>query len=258
MTEKDRFGRGEMIPVAVRPQTSTEHSHTLCPGCGETIAVRLIAEAIDNLGARERAVCVVGVGCYTQATILLRIDFQMALHGRAPAQAAGIKRVLPQNLVFTIQGDGDLIAEGLLEGVHAAARGEKITVFCFNNTLSADTGSHATATTLVGQRTKSTVQGRDKDTAGSPLLFPEMIAGIEGAAYVARVAVHSPAAVVRAQKAIQRALEVQEKGLGFSLVEILTMCPTGWFVDPLQAIDYIEERVVPVFPLGVLKDVPSP
>ncbi|HZR82879.1 MAG TPA: thiamine pyrophosphate-dependent enzyme [Candidatus Binatia bacterium] len=229
------------------------NTHSLCPGCGEPSAVRVLMENLAEMGEQENAVCVLGIGCYTAFGALMEVDIQQAMHGRAPAQATGVKRVLPDRLVFTLQGDGDMITEGIQEVIHAAARGEKITAICLNNAAFGETGGHMTATSVIGQRTKSTLGGRDAARHGYPIRLPEMLVGLEGVAYVARGTTHTPTGVKRVKKLLRAALETQRRGLGFSLVEILTMCPTGWFVTPAEGPKFQQENILPVFPVGELK-----
>jgi 2-oxoglutarate/2-oxoacid ferredoxin oxidoreductase subunit beta len=231
--------------------------HHLCPGCGEPIAMRSIVEAVDELGLVERTVGVFGIGCYTAFSNNLDLEVLQALHGRAPSLATGVKRALPHTNVFTVQGDGDMVNEGLQEVVHAAARGERITCFMLDNGVFGETGGHMTATTVLGQRTKNTLDGRDADAHGHPIRLADLLAGIDGVAYVARGAVNDAGNVARTKRMVLRALEVQQLGLGFSFVEILTMCPTGWFVDTHEAPDYLAERLGSVHTVGVLKDVAS-
>jgi 2-oxoglutarate ferredoxin oxidoreductase subunit beta len=230
-------------------------AHHLCPGCGEPIAMRSIVEAIDDLGAVQRAIAVFGIGCYTAFSNNLDVEVLQALHGRAPSVATGANRMLPGAVVFTIQGDGDLANEGLQEAIHAAARGETITCFMLNNGVFGETGGHMTTTTIPGQRTKSSVDGRDAARHGHPLRVAELLASIDGAAYVARGAVNTAGNVARTKRMITRALEAQIAGEGFSFVEILTMCPTGWFIETQEAPAYIDDRLAAVHPLGVLRDV---
>ena len=232
---------------------STEHS--LCPGCGEPLAMRCILELVDELGIRDRTICVCGIGCYTAFPGIIDVDVLQALHGRAPSVATGAKRVLPDRFVFTLQGDGDMVNEGLQEIIHCAARGERFTAVLLNNGVFGETGGHMTATTALGQRTKNTLDGRDAEQHGFPIRVSTLIAELDGAAYVARGAVNNAGNVARTKKMIRKALEVQETGLGFSFVEILTMCPTGWFVDTHDAPDYLTSTLAPVHAPGVLKDV---
>ncbi len=202
----------------------------MCPGCGEPIAVRQFLETITQLDAVERAVGVAGIGCYTSFSGSMDVDLVQALHGRAPSVATGVKRMLPDALVFTLQGDGDMVNEGLQEVIHTAARGERITCILLNNGVFGETGGHMTATTVIGQRTKNSLDGRDAEYHGYPVLIGDLIAQLQGAAYVARGSVHNAGAVARTQKMFKRAFESQLAGAGFSFVEVLTMCPTGWFI----------------------------
>jgi 2-oxoglutarate ferredoxin oxidoreductase subunit beta len=231
--------------------------HSLCPGCGEPIALRAILEAIEEVGAAHRAIGVIGIGCYTAFAGSLDIEVLQALHGRAPSLATGAKRARPENLVITLQGDGDMVNEGLQEVLHTAARGERVTCFMLDNGVFGETGGHMTATTALGQRTKNTLDGRDAEQHGFPIRVSTLIAELDGAAYVARGAVNNAGNVARTKKMIRRALETQEAGLGFSFVEILTMCPTGWFVETEAAPDYLNATLAPVHAPGVLKDVAS-
>jgi 2-oxoglutarate ferredoxin oxidoreductase subunit beta len=228
--------------------------HSLCPGCGEPIAMRMILEAIEELDAVQRAIGVFGIGCYTSFSNNLDIEVLQALHGRAPSLATGVKRARPDTLVVTVQGDGDMVNEGLQEVLHTAARGERVTCFMLDNGVFGETGGHMTATTALGQRTKNTLDGRDAELHGFPIRVSTLIGELDGAAYVARGAVNNAGNVARTKKMIRRALEVQEAGLGFSFVEILTMCPTGWFVDTPEAPDYLTSTLAPVHAPGVLKD----
>jgi 2-oxoglutarate ferredoxin oxidoreductase subunit beta len=230
-------------------------AHHLCPGCGEPIAMRSIVEAVAEQGAIDRSVAVFGIGCYTAFSNNLDCEVLQALHGRAPSLATGVKRMRPDLLTFTVQGDGDMVNEGLQEVIHTAARGELVTCFMLNNGVFGETGGHMTATTVLGQRTKNTLEGRDAQAHGYPIRLSNLLAELQGAAYVARGAVNSSVNVNRTKKMIQRALEVQKQGLGFSFVEILTMCPTGWFIDTADAPEYLTDKVGAVHSMGVLKDV---
>jgi 2-oxoglutarate ferredoxin oxidoreductase subunit beta len=233
-------------------------AHHLCPGCGEPIAMRSIVEAVAEAAAIKQAVAVFGIGCYTAFSNNLDCEVLQALHGRAPSLATGVKRMRPDLLVYTVQGDGDMVNEGLQEVVHAAARGEQITCFMLNNGVFGETGGHMTATTVLGQRTKNTLDGRDAEAHGYPILMSNLLAGLEGVAYVARGAVNSHVNVNRTKKMIQRALEIQQQRRGFSFVEILTMCPTGWFIDTTDAPGYLADQHAAVHSMGVLKDPDSP
>jgi len=240
---------GEFLP---RLQLSGDHD--LCPGCGEPLVLRLILELIDELGLAERAIGVVGIGCYTALAPLIDLDVIQALHGRAPSLATGAKRMRPEALLFTLQGDGDMVNEGLQEVLHAAARGERITCVMLNNGVFGETGGHMTATTVLGQRTKNTLDGRDAEAHGYPIMLSNLVAQLEGAAYVGRGAVNTAGNVARTKKMLLRAFETQIDGLGFSFVEILTMCPTGWFIETQEAPDYLSDHLGAVHGVGVLKD----
>ena len=231
--------------------------HHMCPGCGEPMAYRMIAEVMDEMNLRERVIEVAGIGCYGGMDGTLNIDRINALHGRAPSVATGVKRMLPDRFVMTIQGDGDLVSEGLSEALHCAARGEKFTVILLNNTVNGETGGHMTATTLVGQKTKSTLTGRDANIHGGPIKTAELVAQLDGTAYSARGSVHSPVAIRRTKKMIRRAFEAQEMKLGFSFVEIMTMCPTGWFMETWEAPKYMEDVMTKYFTLGEWKVNPQ-
>ncbi|MEO8602430.1 MAG: thiamine pyrophosphate-dependent enzyme [bacterium] len=230
---------------------STEHS--LCPGCGEPVAVRLMLELIEQLGVRDRTICVAGIGCYTAFPMLMDIDVLQALHGRAPSVATGAKRVRPDAFIFTMQGDGDMASEGLQEVIHAAARGERFTAIMLNNGVFGETGGHATATTVLGQHTKTTLGGRSVERHGHPLKMAELLAQLDGAAYVARGAVHTPASIKHTRQYLLDAFQSQLDDRGFSFVEILTMCPTDWFVSPDRGPNWLEEKFKATFPLGVVK-----
>jgi 2-oxoglutarate ferredoxin oxidoreductase subunit beta len=229
-------------------------THQLCPGCGEPVAVRSVVEALADLGLTRQSIGVFGIGCYTAFSNNLDVEVLQALHGRAPSLATGVKRCRPGATVFTIQGDGDMVNEGLQEVLHAAARGERITCFMLNNGVFGETGGHMTATTVLGQRTKNTLEGRDAAAHGYPIRLANLLAGIEGAAFVARGAVNNAGNVARTRRMIHRALEVQQQGAGFSFVEILTMCPTGWFVETQEAPAYLTDHLAAVHSVGVLKD----
>jgi 2-oxoglutarate ferredoxin oxidoreductase subunit beta len=239
---------GEFTP---KLQLSTDHD--LCPGCGEPLALRLILEVIEELGHAENTIGVVGIGCYTALVPLMDLDVLQALHGRAPSLATGAKRMKPDTLLFTLQGDGDMVNEGLQEVIHTAARGENVTCILLNNGVFGETGGHMTATTVVGQRTKNTIDGRDAGQHGHPILLTEMIAPLGGTAYAARGSVHDAPNIVKTKQMIRRAFEAQMKGEGFSLVEILTMCPTGWFVGTAEGPGYLDDVLGEVHRTGVRK-----
>ncbi|MFF3689618.1 thiamine pyrophosphate-dependent enzyme [Streptomyces sp. NPDC002187] len=228
-------------------------AHQLCPGCGEPVAMRAIVEAVAELGRTASCVAVFGIGCSTAFSNNLDIEVVQALHGRAPSVATGVKRSRPDLAVLTVQGDGDMADEGLQEVLHAAARGERITCFMLNNGVFGETGGHMTATTVLGQRTKNTLEGRDSTRHGHPIRLANLLAQLEGAVYVARGAVDTAVNVHRTKRMVLRALRAQE--LGFTFVEILTMCPTGWFVETTQAPGYLAEHHASVHSMGVLKDL---
>jgi 2-oxoglutarate ferredoxin oxidoreductase subunit beta len=236
-----------------RPQALTDKAFHYCPGCTHGIIHRLVAEAIDQLGMRTKTVGICPVGCAVFAYDYFNCDMIQAAHGRALAVATGVKRVLPDRLVFTYQGDGDLAAIGTAETVHAAARGEKITAIYVNNAVYGMTGGQMAPTTLLGQKTTTTPLGRERETAGFPLRVAEMLSTVEGAVYVSRVSVHSPRHVRQAGRAIRKAFEIQLRGLGFSLVEVLSICPTNWGLNSLEALKWLEKEMLPVYPLGELR-----
>ncbi|MCF2526928.1 thiamine pyrophosphate-dependent enzyme [Yinghuangia soli] len=233
-------------------------AHHLCPGCGEPIAMRSMVEQVEELDQVRRAIAVFGIGCYTAYSNNLDIEVLQALHGRAPSLATGVKRCRPDTLVFTVQGDGDMVNEGLQEVLHAAARGENITCFMLNNGVFGETGGHMTAATVLGQRTKNTLDGRDAAQHGYPIRLADLIAQLDGAAYVARGAVNNAVNITRTNRMIKNAFRAQLEGRGFSFVEILTMCPTGWFVDTLDAPAYLDEALAATHRPGVLKDTSKP
>jgi 2-oxoglutarate/2-oxoacid ferredoxin oxidoreductase subunit beta len=226
--------------------------HSLCPGCGEPVALRTLLEVLQDLDIVQRTIGVVGHGCYGSFVRIMDVDVLQCLHGRAPACATGIKRMRPDCAVFTLQGDGDMANEGLQEVLHAAARGEKVTCVMLNNGVFGDTGGQQTATTVVGQRTKTSLDGRDPETHGYPIPVADLVAGLKGVAYVARTAVATAAGVGQTKRMLRRAFEVQLSGAGFGLVEILTMCPTGWFVPAAEGPGYLGGSLEQAFPLGEL------
>ena len=239
--------------VFQRPEALSDKPTHYCPGCTHGIAHRLVAEVVDELGIREMTIGVGPVGCSVLLYDYVNFDAIETAHGRAPAVATGIKRVLPDRIVFTYQGDGDLAAIGTAEIVHAAARGENITVIFVNNAIYGMTAGQMAPTTLVGQRTTSTPTGRDPARAGYPIKIAELLASQEGPAYIARVAMNTPANVGRAKTAIKKAFKVQQAGLGFSLVEVLSACPTNWGLKPVEALAWITEHMIPYYPLGDFK-----
>jgi 2-oxoglutarate ferredoxin oxidoreductase subunit beta len=241
----------ETLPAKPALQLGTDHD--LCPGCGEPLALRMLLEAISELGCAQRAIGVVGIGCYTALSPLMDVDVIQALHGRAPSLATGAKRMLPDALVFTLQGDGDMVNEGLQEVIHTAARGENVTCVLLDNGVFGETGGHMTATSVLGQRTKNTLEGRDAAYHGHPILIGDLLAMQGGCAYAARGSVHDAAGVAASKRLLRRALETQLRGEGFSFVEILTMCPTGWFVGTAKGPEYLARTLGPVHATGELK-----
>ena len=242
------------------PALLLSEEHHLCPGCGEPVAFRLLLEVIEELGLAQRAIGVIGHGCYTPLANMADLDFLQCLHGRAPAVATGVKRMRPECAVFTVQGDGDMVSEGLAEVLHAAARGESVTCLLLNNGVFGDTGGQMTATTVLGQRTKTSLEGRQADYHGNPIVISDLVASMAGSSYVARGAVHTAGSVAWTKRMLRRAFEQQLAEGGFTLVEVLTMCPTGWFVPTAGGPDYLSEAFQSVYPLGVLKGgkVPAP
>ncbi|BAJ62485.1 thiamine pyrophosphate-dependent enzyme [Anaerolinea thermophila] len=243
--------------VYQRPEALADVNTHYCPGCTHGVAHRLIAEVIDEMGIRDRMVGVASVGCSVFAYNYFDFDWVQAPHGRAPAMATGIKRVLPDRFVVTYQGDGDMASIGMAEVVHAAARGENITVFFINNANYGMTGGQMAPTTLPGQRTTSSPSGRDVETAGYPIRAAELLATLEGASYVVRRSLHDPKNIRLAKKAIRTALEVQAQGLGFSMVEFLSTCPTNWGMTPVDALHWLEEHMIEYYPLGDFKVAPT-
>ena len=241
--------------VYQRPEAMSEVYTHYCPGCTHGIAHRLIAEVIDELGLREKTVGVAPVGCSVFAYNYFECDFVVAAHGRAPAMATGLKRVLSDRVVFTYQGDGDLASIGLAEIMHAALRGENITVIFINNAIYGMTGGQMAPTTLPGMKTTSSPNGRDVESSGFPIRMSELLAQMDGATYVARRSLHNPTEIRKAKKAIKQAFENQIRGFGFSMVELLSSCPTNWDVTPADALKFIETQMLPVYPLGDYKSV---
>lgn len=243
-----------MMKIAFeRPRSMFPVPTHYCPGCGHGIIHRLLAEVIDEFGIREKVIGVAPVGCSVLIYNYINCDMYEAAHGRAPAIATGCKRVHPDLIVFTYQGDGDLASIGTAEVIHAATRGENITVLFVNNAVYGMTGGQMAPTTLLGQKTTTSPYGRAPKREGYPIRIAEMLATLEGATYIARVSVHSPRAVITAKRALKKAFEIQVNGLGFSLVEFLSQCPTGWGMSPTEATKWVEEKMIPYFPLGEFK-----
>lgn len=236
-----------------RPESLQDVPFHYCPGCHHGIIHRLVAEVIDELNVRDRTVAVVPVGCSVLGYDYFNVDSFEAAHGRAPATATGVKRVHPDNVVFTYQGDGDLAAIGCAEIVHAAARGEKITTIFVNNAIYGMTGGQMAPTTLVDQKTTTSPYGRKENGQGKPIRVSELLSTLDGAKYIARVAVNNPANMAKAKAAIKKAFEVQLSGEGFSLVEVLSTCPTNWGMTALESTEWMEKNMMPYFPMGVFK-----
>ena len=243
--------------VYAKPESLTDVSTHYCPGCTHGVAHRLIAEVIDEMGIRDRMIGVASVGCSVFAYNYFNFDFVQAPHGRAPAMATGVKRSYPDRVVLTYQGDGDLASIGAAEIVHAAARGENISVFFLNNTNYGMTGGQMAPTTLPGQKTTSSPNGREVETQGYPIRVSETLSTLDGASYVVRRSLHDPKNIRMAKKAIRIAFETQMRGLGFSMVEMLSTCPTNWGIAPTDSLKWLEEHMLPYYPVGDYKVHPS-
>lgn len=243
-----------MNVVYERPKALTDAAFSYCPGCPHGIVTRLIAEVIDELGIEGDAIGVSPVGCAVTAYDFFACDMVEAAHGRAPAVATGIKRARPENIVFTYQGDGDLAAIGMCETVHTATRGENITVIFVNNAIYGMTGGQMAPTSLPGQITQTSPYGRDVKVAGYPVRVCELLSTLDGVALAQRVTVDSVKNVRIAKKAIKRAFQNQIDGKGYSIIEIVSACPTNWGLAPNEALDWLRENMLPYYPLGVYKD----
>ena len=242
-----------MEKIFGRAESFYDVSTHYCPGCGHGIAHRLIAEVVDELGIREKTIGIAPVGCAVVAYDYWNFDCSEAAHGRALAVATAIKRVNPQNIVFTYQGDGDLAAIGTNETIHAANRGENLTVIFINNAVYGMTGGQMAPTTLLGQKTSTSLDGRESGKHGYPLKISEMLALLPGVHYIERVSTHTPQEVLKTKRAIKQAFVNQIKNLGFSLVEILSPCPTYWGLNPRESLDWIRDYMQKEFPLGRIK-----
>jgi len=240
--------------VVYQRPVSLENTVThYCPGCTHGTAHRLVAEVLDEMGIREKTIGVASVGCSVFAYNYINTDFVQAPHGRAPAMATGVKRVMPDRFVFTYQGDGDMASIGMGEIVAAAARSENITVIFINNTNYGMTGGQMAPTTLPGQKTTSSPTGRDVEVQGYPVRAVELLSTLDGASYAVRRSLHDPKNIRMAKKAIRTAFEVQARGLGFSVVELLSICPTNWGMTPDQALNWLEQHMIPYYPIGDFK-----
>jgi 2-oxoglutarate ferredoxin oxidoreductase subunit beta len=243
-----------MLLTNPKPKGLLDVKMHYCPGCGHGIVHRLVAECLDELGVRERAVGVAPVGCSVFADAYFNCDMIQGPHGRGPAIATGIKRSRPECIVFSYQGDGDLASIGMAETVHSAARSENVTLVFINNSIYGMTGGQMAPTTLVGQRSTTSPKGRDVSVNGYPIRVCEMLAQLEGARYLERTAVNTPVNVVKTKRALKKAFQCQIDKKGFSMVEVLSMCPTNLALSPLENARFVAEKMMPVYPLGVFKD----
>lgn len=243
-----------MEKIFKRTKGLTDLPFHYCPGCTHGIIHRLIAEVLEEMDVLETAIGVSPVGCTYNNYEYFSCDMLQAAHGRAPAVATGVKRVHPKALVFTYQGDGDLAAIGTAEIVHAAARGEKITTIFVNNAIYGMTSGQMAPTTLLGQVTTTTPSGRDPQRHGYPINMSEMLATLQGAVYIERVSMHDIKHIKDAKRAIAKAFRMQQQGLGFTMVEVLSTCPTNWGINPVKSLEWIKDNMIPQYPLGVFKD----
>ena len=243
-----------MAVVFEKPKSLTDNVLHYCPGCTHGIVHRLVAEVIDELGIEGRTIGIAPVGCSVMAYDYFTVDMVEAAHGRAPAVATGVKRSDPSKIVFTYQGDGDLASIGMCETVHSAARGENITIIFINNEIYGMTGGQMAPTSLPGQVTQTSPYGRNTETQGFPIRVCELLSELDGPAYLERVTVNNVKNVRNAKKAIKKAFQNQIDGKGFSLVEVLSSCPTNWGMTPQKALEWIDEKMIPYYPLGVYRD----
>ncbi|MGI6173905.1 MAG: thiamine pyrophosphate-dependent enzyme [Christensenellales bacterium] len=243
-----------MAVVFQKPEFLADIPLHYCPGCTHGIIHRLVAESIDEIGCAEKAIGVAPVGCAVFAYNYFNCDMYEAAHGRAPAVATGCKRVHPDSVVFTYQGDGDLASIGCAEIVHAATRGENITVIFVNNAIYGMTGGQMAPTTLLGQKTTTSPLGRTQERNGNPIRMSEMLATLDGPALIQRVSVHDVKHIMEAKKAIKKAFEYQIAGKGFTMIEVLSTCPTNWGMSPAESLKWLEEKMIPQYPLGVKKE----
>ena len=243
-----------MKTVYKRPEVFTDAITTYCGGCGHGIVGKLIAELIDEMGLQDNGIIVWPIGCSCLSDRYYNMDMMMALHGRAPAAATGIKRADPSKFVLVYQGDGDLVSEGMAEIMHAAIRSEKFSVVFINNAIYGMTGAQMAPTTLLGQNATTAPGGRSVVNSGYPVKMAELMASMPGVIYSERVTVNTPARIAACKKALRKAFELQLAGKGMGFVEVLSPCPTGWSVSPVKALEWIDEKMTDVYPLGVLKD----
>ena len=240
--------------VYKKPTLMNDNPMHYCPGCSHGVVHKLIAEVIEEMGMEDKAIGISPVGCAVFIYNYLDIDWQEAAHGRAPALATAIKRLWPDRLVFTYQGDGDLASIGTAEIVHAAHRGEKITTIFVNNAIYGMTGGQMAPTTLIGQKATTCPAGRSEEWSGLPIKMCEMLAAVPSSYYIERVAVNNTANIAKAKKAIAKAFRLQMEGKGFTMIEVLSTCPTNWGMSPVEAMTWLEENMIPYYPLGVYKD----
>ena len=234
---------------------SLESGSNFCAGCGHGITTRILAELIDEMGVRENMVLIIPIGCSGSLNRLIDADRICALHGRAPAVATGVKRCDPNKFVFAYQGDGDLVSEGMAEIMHAGIRSEKFSVLFINNAIYGMTGGQVAPTTLIGQNATTAPGGRQPDNTGYPVNMAEIMAGLPGVNYSARVTINTPVRIIEAKKAMKRLFELQLKGKGLNFLEVLVPCPTTWGKSPIKAMEWIDTAMIPQYPLGVFKDV---
>ena len=242
-----------MNTVYKKPESLNDKSMTYCPGCTHGMVLRIVAEIIDELDLMGDTIGIASVGCTYNCYEYFNFDMVQASHGRAPAVATGIKRSRPDNFVFTYQGDGDLASIGIAEIIHAAIRGENISVVFVNNTVYGMTSGQMAPTTLDKQLTATTPYGRDKKIHGSPLRVCEMLSTIQAPAYIERTSMHDIKNIMKTKKAIKKSFQIQKANMGFSLVEVLSSCPTNWRLDPVKSLEWIKTNMIPVYPLGVFK-----
>ena len=243
--------------VNTHPQSLLERATHFCPGCHHGIVHRIVAELLDEMNLREKAVCIASIGCSAFIYNYIDVDVLEAPHGRGPAAGTGVKSARPDAFVFTYQGDGDLASIGIAEIIHAAARGENMSIVFVNNTVYGMTGGQMAPTTLPGQKTTTCPEGRCAEREGGPIRMTEIIAGLDGTAYAARVSLHDVKHIRQAKKALRRAFEVQERKLGLGFVELLSGCPTNWRLSAVASNERIAKEMIPAFPLGVFKDAPA-
>ncbi len=251
LTPEEIIKRGELVFKKTKLMTDANLSY--CPGCGHGVAHRITMEVIEELGLEEKTIGIAPVGCSVLAYEFMNVDMQEAAHGRAPAVATGIKRVYPDKTVFTYQGDGDLAAIGTAETLHACNRGENITIIFINNGIYGMTGGQMAPTTLPGMKSSTSPYGRDIEMMGHPLKITELIAMLPGTAYVTRQAVHKPALVRKAKKAIKKAFELQQENKGTTFVEIVSNCNSGWKMTPVESNEWLDKNMLEYYPLGDIK-----